>query len=246
MPLQDDLTRKMNKQKISDFRNRARNWLRQPSVHRAAIDDVRAALLERDVKRLRKPAEYCLWIVAILTLGYCTAQYSAAAIHQSRQNSLLDVMRHQRATLPGDADPSPEAASLRPVLAADLPLGRIEIPRIGVSSIVEEGDADGILRVAVGHVPGTTLPGAPGNAALAAHRDTYFRHLEDVQAGDEIWFTTLTTIYKYRVKSTSIVEPSDLAVLAATNHPQLTLITCYPFHYFGPAPKRFIVVAFPE
>jgi sortase A len=236
----------MNKQKISDFRNRARRWLRQPLVHRAAIDDVRAAFLVRDFQRLRKPAEYCLWIVAIVTLGYCAAQYSAAAIHQSRQDSLLDLMRHPRTTLPGDPDPSPEAASLRRAAAANLPLGRIEIPRIGVSSIVEEGDADRTLLVAVGHIPGTALPGAPGNAALAGHRDTYFRHLDDVQAGDEIWFTTLTAIYKYRVKSTSIVEPSDLAVLAATNHPQLTLVTCYPFHFVGSAPKRFIVVAFPE
>lgn len=210
------------------------------------MDDVRVAFADRDFRRLRKPAEYCLWLVAIVTLGYCTAQYSAAAIHQSRQSSLLDSLRSQQPALPGDGDSPTRNTTQASAASAAPPLGRIEIPRIGVSSIVEEGDADATLLEAVGHIPGTALPGAVGNAAFAGHRDTYFRHLEDVQTGDEIWLTTLTAIYKYRVESTKIVEPSDVSVLSATAHPQLTLVTCYPFHYVGPAPKRFIVVAILE
>ncbi len=237
--------------KLSSAKHRAADWLRTPFAHRAAIEDLRAAYISRDYRRLRKPAEYLLWLVAIVSLGYCTAQYSAAALHQSRQNSLLDSMRSRETSLPGDGAPASMNSALpngatRVAATNNPPLGRIEIPRIGVSAIVEEGDADPTLLDAVGHIPGTALPGADGNAALAGHRDTYFRHLEDVQDGDEIWFTTMTAIYKYRVESTRVVDPSDVSVLASTGHPQLTLVTCYPFHYVGPAPKRFIVVAVPE
>jgi sortase A len=204
------------------------------------MEEVTAALRSRDLRRMRKPAEYFLGAVAVVALGYCTAQYSAAAIHQSRQNARLDALRAQSAQL----DKTLNAA---PALAADNsgppPIGRIEIPRVGVSAIVEEGYSDATLAESVGHLTGTALPGQPGNVALAAHRDTYFRDLEDIQNGDEIYFTTATAIYKYRVSSTDIVDPSDVAVLAPSTDSRLTLITCYPFHYVGPAPKRFVVTA---
>jgi sortase A len=189
---------------------------------------------------MRKPAEYFLGAVAVIALGYCTAQYSAAAIHQSRQNARLDALRAQSAQLD-------KTLSATPSLAADTagppPLGRIEIPSVGVSAIVEEGDSDATLAESVGHLTGTALPGQSGNVALAAHRDTYFRDLSDIQNGDEIFFTTATAIYKYRVSATVIVDPSDVGVLAPSTDSRLTLITCFPFHYIGPAPKRFVVVA---
>ena len=122
-------------------------------------------------------------------------------------------------------------------------LGRIEIPRVGVSAIVEEGENNETLAQSVGHLAGTALPGQMGNVALAAHRDTYFRDLEDIQNGDEVYFTTATAIYKYEVDDLSVVAPDDVSVIAPTNDSRLTLITCYPFHYVGPAPKRFVVTA---
>jgi len=47
----------------------------------------------------------------------------------------------------------------------------------------------------------------------------------------------------YAISSTTIVEPTEVDVLAPTEEPSLTLVTCYPFRYFGSAPKRFIVRA---
>jgi sortase A len=122
-------------------------------------------------------------------------------------------------------------------------LGRIDIPRIGVSSVVLEGDDKDTLALSVGHVPGTALPGSDGNVALAAHRDTFFRGLEHIRAGDEIRLTSLGSDRAYRVDSTRVVAPTDVYVLKETGSPILTLVTCYPFHYVGPAPKRFIVQA---
>jgi len=122
-------------------------------------------------------------------------------------------------------------------------VGRIEIPRIGLKSMILEGVSQRTLALAVGHVPGTALPGEPGNVGIAGHRDTFFRSLRGVQNGDTILLTTLTGSYEYRVKSYEVVTPRDTQVLASSPEPMLTLVTCYPFHYLGPAPERFIVHA---
>jgi sortase A len=95
----------------------------------------------------------------------------------------------------------------------------------------------------VGHIPGTALPGEDGNIVLAAHRDTFFRPLRNIQKGDEIALTTLSGAYRYRVESIQIVGPDDVGVLSPTKQPTLTLVTCYPFYFVGSAPKRFIVRA---
>ena len=119
----------------------------------------------------------------------------------------------------------------------------IEIPKIGLSVMIADGIDDTTLRRAVGHVPGTAFPGQMGNAALAAHRDTFFRNLGSVAKGDEIIVNTHRGTFHYVVKSTEIVRPNAVRVLRATPSPELTLITCYPFYFIGPSPKRFIVHA---
>jgi sortase A len=56
--------------------------------------------------------------------------------------------------------------------------------------------------------------------------------------------STLTKDYDYEVTATAIVRPNDVSVLAPTDGEKtLTLVTCYPFYYVGPAPKRFVVQA---
>jgi len=107
---------------------------------------------------------------------------------------------------------------------------------------VREGVTNTALRQAVGHVPSSALPGQPGNVALAGHRDTFFRPLKDIKVSDTILLTTPDGTEEYHVVSTSIVEPTDVSVLDEKNN-ELTLVTCYPFYYVGPAPKRFIVQA---
>lgn len=121
--------------------------------------------------------------------------------------------------------------------------GKIEIPRLGVAGEIREGADDDTLSVAVGHVPGTALPGPTGNVALAAHRDGYFRGLRRVREGDAITVTTARGVFHYEVDCIEVVEMTNVAVLAPTVEPTLTLITCYPFDYVGHAPQRLIVRA---
>jgi sortase A len=122
-------------------------------------------------------------------------------------------------------------------------IGRLDIPRIHISVVVLEGSSQKILNVAAGHVEGTALPGTLGNVAIAAHRDSFFHSLRDIRTNDVIHLKTVKGDFQYTVENTEIVDPSHIEVLHRTLDPELTLITCYPFHYIGSAPKRFIVHA---
>ena len=122
-------------------------------------------------------------------------------------------------------------------------VGMLDVPRLKLTTPVIEGDDDSTLKRAVGHLPDTPLPWEGGNSAFAGHRDGLFRPLKDIKVGDEIRFRTSRAEFRYRVTGTSIVTPDDLSVLEQRSGPSLTLITCYPFHYVGNAPKRFIIHA---
>jgi sortase A len=122
-------------------------------------------------------------------------------------------------------------------------VGMIEIPAVGLATRVLEGSNARTLRLAVGHIPGTALPGPSGNVGLAGHRDTYFRSLRRIKVGDEIRFTTVAGMFKYRVVSLRVVLPDAIEVLNDTQLPTLTLVTCYPFDFIGTAPQRLIVRA---
>ncbi|MGA2483188.1 MAG: class D sortase [Candidatus Acidiferrales bacterium] len=122
-------------------------------------------------------------------------------------------------------------------------IGEIEVPRLGLKAIVVQGDSPVTLRRAVGHLSKSALPGEWGNVALAGHRDTFFRPLRDIRLGDEIKFKTPERSFEYRVESIEVVAPTDIRVLDSSTGHDLTLLTCFPFHYVGPAPKRFVVRA---
>jgi sortase A len=140
----------------------------------------------------------------------------------------------------GNAIPSNRVA--RTEIGAGM-LGILEVPRLGLSAPVIEGDDARALRRGAGHLPDTPHPWEPGNSAIAGHRDGLFRPLKGIRVGDEVRVRTLEGELLYRVSDTSIVMPTDLSVLEPTDTQTLTLITCYPFSYIGNAPKRFIVRA---
>jgi sortase A len=123
------------------------------------------------------------------------------------------------------------------------PIGLIEVPRLGLSSVVLEGDDTAALLLGVGHLSDTPLPWHGGNTVFAAHRDTFFRPLAHIRKNDVITFSTADASFKYVVTELKVVEPTAVDVLEPTSAATLTLITCFPFDYIGPAPQRFIVRA---
>jgi sortase A len=143
--------------------------------------------------------------------------------------------------------PNPDrGAPKSPIDGTGWVVGRISIPRLNLSAIVEEGVDETTLARAVGHIPGTALPGEIGNIGITGHRDTFFQKLKDLQPNDQIDFTTHSGHYHYTVESLTVVEPSDVSVLEANGRKILTIVTCFPFHYIGNAPRRFIVHAVSE
>jgi sortase A len=218
---------------------------------------------------LRWGAPLILFTVGIAALGYCgyvilDAHYSQN--DQSRQFDQALIAAHNSAAtdLRGQSPGVVDSAATAPLMPAFLdangtalrnssagelalppggPLGRIEIASIGLKAMIQEGTGRLTLQRGVGHIVGTSLLGASGNIGLAGHRDTFFRQLRNIHEGAEITLTTLTGSFLYRVDQISIVEPEDSQVLRDSGENLLTLVTCYPFSYVGPSPKRFIVRA---
>jgi sortase A len=122
-------------------------------------------------------------------------------------------------------------------------VGTLEIPRLAFREVVASGDDEATLRVAIGHLPDTALPWATGNSVLAGHRDTHFRALRSIVVGDVIRLKTRRGTFEYEVRDKLIVTPQDVWVMAPSAKRRITLVTCYPFSYVGPAPQRFIVRA---
>lgn len=123
------------------------------------------------------------------------------------------------------------------------PLGTLTIPRLDVSVAVLHGTDSVTLKHGVGHIEHTAMPGAVGNVGLAGHRDTFFRPLRHVLVGDDVLLEMPDERIHYRVTSVHVVEPGAVDVLDPSPDALLTLVTCYPFGYFGPAPDRFVVRA---
>ncbi len=182
--------------------------------------------------------EHFLFWLGFSILGWCAVTVAESRLYQAFHRNDFEKTETRGALAPIPA------ALPRPKVPEGTAIGRIEIPRIGVSSIIAEGETDSTLRLAVGHIPGTAFPGENGNAGLAGHRDTYFRPLARIRLHDEIRLTTREGADSlYRVVSIAIVEPGDVSVLESGPLSTLTLVTCYPFHFLGAAPKRFVVRA---
>ncbi len=122
-------------------------------------------------------------------------------------------------------------------------IGRLEIPRLDLRVIIREGISESTLRRAAGHLPGSAMPGQEGNFTVAGHRDTFFRPLRAITRQDEILVRTREKLFRYEVESVMVVQPEHTEVLQSGGEAVCTLVTCFPFDYVGPAPRRWIVRA---
>jgi sortase A len=217
---------------------------------RLEVDDLGLAPGRRSARfgrRLLRLSERLLIVFGIVGVAYFLYAYVETRLYQVFEDRELDkILNSGTAAGPSGTESEkagPRNTSQRAVPANGSMVGRIEIPRLGVSAVIRAGSDARTLRLAVGYIPGTALPGDPGNLGLAGHRDTFFRKLRDINPDDEIRIVTEDGVFTYHVERTTIVMPEDVWVLNPTNYPTLTLVTCYPFNYIGSAPKRFIVRA---
>ncbi len=193
-------------------------------------------------RRTLRTIELILAAAGLAALGYCVVSLIGTWYFQKRQAYNFDQeLRRQKAFSPGPPKAKP-FPPVRPPREGSV-IGRIQAARLGLSAMIVEGDRASDLARAVGHIPGTALPGEVGNVGLAGHRDTFFRSLRNIRTDDIIELVTTQGTVRYRVTATRVVTPDDVAVLRPTLRESLTLVTCYPFDYIGPAPDRFIVRA---
>jgi LPXTG-site transpeptidase (sortase) family protein len=188
------------------------------------------------MQRLLHWSQRLFFLTGILALTYVAFTLLDARLYQvSAKRSLERQVQ---------ADNGHNAIRLQPVVKKGDVLGRMDIPRLGVSIAILQGTSSRTLRLGAGHIDGTSFPGEAGNSGIAGHRDTFFRGLKDIRRNDEVQLQTATGLFRYEVDWAKVVEPSDTTVLeTSTVESTLTLVTCYPFYFLGPAPMRFVVRA---
>ena len=179
------------------------------------------------------PPEWVLAVVGVLLIGWYFLSMASAGLYQAHATRWFESLRHS------DHAHDPVAAMAQ----RGAIVGRLDIPSIGMKTMVAEGTDAGTLRRAVGHWSHSPLPGRKGRSILAGHRDTFFRHLNRVHRGDVITLETPSGDVKYRVSNTAVIDPDNVEALRLGAPSGLTLVTCYPFHFIGPAPHRYIVLA---
>ena len=152
---------------------------------------------------------------------------------------------------PGEAGEIP--AHLLPIIDAYVPppiptpgpeqARRLQIPAIDVDKPIVQGDNWEQLKKGVGQHISSSLPGQLGNLVLSAHNDIYgeiFRDLDELKSGDEIIISTERQSYTYVVNDIDVVEPTEVSVMASTEHASTTLISCYPYLVNN---KRIVIFA---
>ena len=223
----------------------------------------------------RRPLETLLWTVALFcsaayvggrTLGehehHAALDAFAAARGELRSLAAAAPAAGQdgrAGDVSGTGMPQPDTARWAPgrveryaeaqaasAAAGHLPLAVLSMPRLALEVPVFAESSERNLNRGAALVAAAQGDGGVRNIAIAGHRDGWFRALEGAAVGDLIELQELGQRRRYRVSALHIVAPTDLSPLAPTDESSLTLITCYPFHFVGSAPLRFIVRATAE
>ncbi|MGJ4888538.1 class GN sortase [Bradyrhizobium sp. HKCCYLRH3099] len=128
--------------------------------------------------------------------------------------------------------------------ADTVPVARIEVKRLGVSTLALAGSSGQALAFGAGHVEGTPEPGETGIAVYSAHRDTHFRFLRDVKVGDEIDIVRRDgRSFRYRADAARVVRFDEFGIDPQADEAELVLSTCWPFDALTQGPERYLLHA---
>lgn len=178
-------------------------------------------------------AAVLLYIPATWVIGYFVqrdlrgeyAQETTAS--RALNQSLLDKLNGA-----ADKDKLRQLAiAFKTRLTDEQTIAKLEIPKIGLNTIVVEGSSDSALHKGPGHLESSPLPGMDGNFAVAGDRVLYggpFLRLNDLSLGDEIIVHTPYGNFNYSVTDKHITQPDDVSVLKSDGKDEITLITCDP------------------
>lgn len=191
---------------------------------------------------MRKRIGLLLYVVGGLLLSFAVGRYGVGVARADQAREAWDAAEGKAAVALARSAALHHGMRETPVDGA--PVARIVIPRIDLDEIVLEGVDGDELNAEPGHLSGSAYPGEPGNAVISAHRDRHFNHLDAVEVGDTIVTESGTHHDSWVVVSKRVVGKNDRA-LFSTPDATLTLTTCWPIRYVGPAPDRLILTAKP-
>lgn len=124
------------------------------------------------------------------------------------------------------------------------PVARISFPRLHRTVIVLDGASGQALAFGPGHVAGTPKAGDQGTAVYAAHRDTHFAMLGQLQAGDEIAVERIDGgRARFRVAGARVVRWDASGVDPHRPGRALALATCWPLDARTHGPLRYLIWA---
>lgn len=192
--------------------------------------------------RPRTAAALGILTAGVALTGYAGGTYARGWLAQERARAAWDAKMAHAAVERGRAAAADGSPAMEPIEGA--PVARLVIPRVGLDDIVLEGVTDQALNGGPGHLPGSVMPGAPGNSVVSAHRDRHFRRLGELSLGDTITTYTEQDTTTWRVIARTVVNRGAPA-LHREAAPVLTLTTCWPIGYLGGAPERLIIKAVP-
>lgn len=176
----------------------------------------------------------------LIVLGIGTWQYAHTKVktHQALQQAKEVISQKQ----PAAAEKQQAVSSKPPKIGATA--GILKIPKIKAELAIVEGTDPDDLEKGVGHYKGSYFPGDKGQIVLSGHRDTVFRKLGELKIGNHLTILMPYGNYSYEITRTKIVKSTDKSIITLQKqHEELILTTCYPFHYVGNAPKRYIIYA---
>ena len=194
--------------------------------------------------RVTRCAGIGLCIAGAALLGHTGLQYARGAYQADLARQEWEEQQARSAVASARERVASSVGFASRGVAVGAPVARLRIPLIRLDEIVIEGVGDDELNAGPGHLPGSALPGMPGNAVISAHRDRHFSHLDTLQLGDTISTETGQSTGIWVIVGRRIVDRNAPALFQSSG-PVLTLTTCWPVRYFGSAPDRLILTAKP-
>jgi len=194
------------------------------------------------VDRFRRRVGLSLYVGGGLLASFACGRYAIGMVQRDRARAAWDEAQARYTVVLAEA--AYDHRGRMESVAEGAPVARLIIPSIDLDEIVLEGVDGDDLNAAPGHLPGSAFPGEPGNSIVSAHRDRHFNHLDELDIGDTIKTESGTHNVMWRIISKRVVSKDSPALFAATR-PTLTLTTCWPIRYLGPAPDRLIITAEP-
>jgi sortase A len=186
-----------------------------------------------------------LLVAGIACVGYALLNIKAEAV--ATADAYREIPATPATRTVEQAGPSADATT-PPVIYARYPsegdvIGSLYIPALKQTLPIIEGTGEDDLKRGVGHFGQSVLPGEKDNCVLSGHRDTVFASLGKLKVGDRLITQTSAGAFTYEISRIRIVHKDDTTVIVPTDHAVLTVSTCYPFHFIGAAPDRYVLIA---